>query len=88
MNGKKLVDYITNEDWDDLASILTQCYKCKLKAKDSEYPNNLWPVYKYDFITSSFVKTLIEKLKEVNTSSSVNSDSNGVVHNLIPLSFG
>ena len=87
LKGKQLVDYITNEDWDDLASILTQCYKCKLLAKDSEYPNNLWPVSEYDFITSSFIKTLIEKLKEVNTSSSINSDSNGIVYNLIPLSF-
>ena len=87
LKEKKLVDYITNEDWDDLASILTQCYKCKIKAKDSEYPNNLWPVSEYDFITSSFVKTLIAKLKEVNTSSGVNSDSNGIIYNLIPLSF-
>jgi hypothetical protein len=44
-------------------------------------------VSKYDFITSSFVKTLIEKLKEVNTSSGINSDSNGIIYNLIPLSF-
>lgn len=87
LKDKKLVDYITNEDWDDLASILTQCYKCKLLAADSQYPNNLWPVSEYDFITASFIKTLINKLKEVNTSSTINSDSNGNIYNIIPLSF-
>ena len=87
LKEKKLIDYITNEDWDDLASILTQCYKCKLLAKDSQYPNNLWPVSQHEFITSSFVKTLIKKLKEVNASSQINEDNNGIVYNIIPLTF-
>ena len=88
LKDKRLEDYsyIDNQDFDDLASILTQCYKCMQKAQDSEYPKNkIWGnIEDYASIEASFINSLVSYLRAIKNDVSQDEVSQ---YNIIPLSY-